>query len=61
MEISMDAPETLEIETLENELQQRMGRMLTRQEMFYLSIATACSQEGCELPESLVESHKRPA
>ena len=54
------APEVLDMEILENELQQRLGRALTRQESFYLIIATACSREGCELPAGLVEHQKRP-
>lgn len=58
METSIKALAALEMETLENQLKQRMGRGLTRQETFYLSIATACSQEGCEFPQALIE-HKR--
>jgi len=61
METSIKALEVLEIEILENELKQRMGRGLTREESFYLSVATACSREGRELPDGLVEHRKRPS
>lgn len=61
METSFKALEILDMEILENELQQRMGRGLTCEESFYLSIATACSREGCELPEGLVEHRKLPS
>lgn len=59
MEKSIKALAALELEILENELRQRMGRGLTRQETFYLSIATACSREGCKFPQGLMEHEKR--
>jgi hypothetical protein len=59
MKTSIKALEVLEMEILENELKQRMGRGLTREESFYLSIATACSREGCELPTGLLEHRNR--
>ena len=61
MEMHIKALEILEMETLENELKQRMGRGLTREESFYLSIATACSRDGCEIPDGLVEHRQRPS
>lgn len=44
-----------EIEDLENEMQQRMGRGLTRQEKFYLAITSACSKAGREVPQYMVD------
>ena len=61
METSIKALAVVEIETLANEIQQRMGRGLTRVESFYLTVATACSREGCEFPDGLLESQRRPA
>ena len=60
MEMSIRELELLETQVLENELRQRMGRVLTREESFYLGIATVCSREGCEIPEKLVR-RQRPS
>lgn len=59
MEASIKALAALEMEVFENQLKQRMGRGLTREETFYLSVATACSREGCEFPQGLIEYEKR--
>lgn len=59
METSIKAFVALDMEILENQLKQRMGRGLTRQETFYLSIATALQPRGCEFPQGLIEHEKR--
>ena len=44
----------LEVETLKNALRRRMGRELTRQERYYLAIASAYNEDGRALPEVAV-------
>ena len=61
MEMSLQNLELLEIETLENELERRIGRELTRQERFYLTIASACSRDGRPIPESVFKQQGRPS
>lgn len=61
METSIKALAVVEIETLANEIQQRMGRGMTRVESFYLIVATACTREGCEFPDGLIERQMRPS
>ena len=61
MEMSPHSLELLEIETFASELQQRIGRELTRQERFYLTIVSACAREGREIPESVIKQQGRPS
>ena len=61
MEASIQTLEVLEVETLANELQQRMGRELTRRERFYLTLASAYSGEDRTLPQDVAEQQRRPS
>jgi len=61
METNIQTLSLLDADLLENQLQKRMGRELTRQERFYVTIASACSREGHPIPEGLLEQGKRPS
>ena len=61
MEMSLQNLELLEIETFENALERRIGRELTRQERFYLTIMSACSRDGRPIPESVFKQQGRPS
>jgi hypothetical protein len=47
-----------EIEDLESEMEQRMGRVLTRQEKYYLAITSAYSRMDREAPEDIVSQSR---
>ena len=53
--------ELLEIETFATELQRRIGRELTRQERFYITIVSACAREGRAIPDSVWKQQGRPS
>jgi len=61
METNVRSLALLDADPLENELQQRMGRALTRQERFCLIVASACSREGHAIPEGLIKHAKYPS
>jgi len=61
METKVRSLALLDANILETELQQRMGRELTRQERFYLTVASACSREGHVIPEGLLKQVKYPS
>jgi len=61
METNVRSLALLDANILENELQQRMGRGLTLEERFYLTVASACSREGHAIPEGLLRHAKYPS
>jgi|KBSMisStaDraftv2_1062788.scaffolds.fasta_scaffold00848_28 hypothetical protein len=61
MEMSPQNLALLEIETFAHELQLRIGRELTRQERFYLTIMSACAREGRAIPDSVFKQQGRPS
>jgi len=61
MEMNVQSLALLDANILENELQQRMGRGLTREERFYLTVASACSRDGHPIPEGLLRQAKYPS
>jgi len=53
--------ELLEIEIFADQLQRRIGRELTRQERFYLTIVSACAREGRAIPDTVFKQQGLPS